>query len=81
MKGKMKKIVTVFGLALLVTVPFTSYAKEGDYTIDDIGGVIQPPQYTDKNGDPIKNKIPSVDDWKKSVESQAVGGGQDFINK
>lgn len=74
MNGKIKKIVTVFGLALLVSVPFTSYAKEGDYTIDDIGGIIQPPQY-------INQKSPTTGEWIKSVKSQAVGGGQDFINK
>lgn len=75
MNGKIKKVVSALGLVLLISVPSISYAKEGDYTIDDIGKTIQPPQYVGTDNKLIENKIPSVEDWKKSVESQAIGGG------
>lgn len=73
MNGKIKKVVSALGLALLISVPSISYAKEGDYTIDDIGKTIQPPQYADKS------KIPIVDEWKKSVRLQGKGGDADAI--
>ena len=73
MNGKIKKVVSALGLALLISVPSISYAKEGDYTIDDIGGIIQPPQYADTS------KKVNVDDWKKSVRLQGEGGDADAI--
>lgn len=75
MKGKISKLVSALGLALLVSIPSTVYAKDGDYTIDDIGKTIQPPQYVDTEGNLIEDKMPNVADWKKSVKSQAIGGG------
>lgn len=75
MNEKVKKVVTALGLALLVSLPSTAYAKEGDYTINDIGSIIKPPQYIGTDGKLIQDKIPTVEEWKKSVESQAIGGG------
>lgn len=83
MKGKIKKVVSALGLALLISVPSTAYAMKGDYTIDDIGKTIQPPQYEikDEDGDGIDDDLgirrdsPSPEKWKESVKSQAIGGG------
>lgn len=79
MNGRIKKVVSALGLALLISVPFTAYAMKGDYTIDDIGKDIQPPQYVGTDNKLIKNKIPSVEDWKKSVALQGKGGDSDAI--
>ena len=79
MNERMTKLVTALGLALLVSVPSISYAKEGDYTIDDIGKDIQPPQYIDTNGNLMNDKIPSVDEWKKSVALQGKVGDTNAI--
>lgn len=75
--SRIKKVVSALGLALLISVPSTAYAMKGDYTVDDIGEgadyIIKPPQYADES------KIPSVDEWKKSVELQGKGGDTDAI--
>ena len=54
MNEKVKKVVSALGLALLISVPSTAYAMEGDYTIDDIDKDIQPPQYVGTDNKLIK---------------------------
>lgn len=75
MNKKIKSLVVALGLSILISPSVARADKLTDSYIPKIrNGEILPPQYTDK-------KSPDVDDWIKSVESQAVGGGQDCINK
>lgn len=72
---KMKGLVLALGLSFLLVPSVAKADKLTDPYISKIRSEdILPPQY-------IGKESPSIDDWIKSVESQAVGGGQDFINK
>lgn len=76
MNKKIKSLVVALGLSLLISPSVARADALTDPYIPKIkSGEILPPQYIDTHDNLIKDKIPSVDDWIKSVESQAVGGG------
>lgn len=73
---KMKGLVLALGLSLLLVPSVAKADKLTDPYISKIrSGDILPPQYIGTDNKLIKDKIPTKDEWIKSVESQAVGGG------
>ena len=66
---KIKGLVLALGLSLLLVPSVAKADKLTDPYIPKIrNGDILPPRY-------MNQKSPDVDDWIKSIESQAVGGG------
>ena len=73
---KMKGIVLALGLSLLLVPSVAKADKLTDPYIPKIeSGEILPPQYIGTDNKLIKDKIPTKEEWIKSVESQAFGGG------
>lgn len=76
MNKKIKSLIVALGLSILISPSVAKADALTDPYIPKIkSGEIIPPQYVDTKGNPIKDKIQSKDEWIKSVESQAIGGG------
>lgn len=72
---KMKGLVLALGLSLLLVPSKVKADKLTDPYIPKIkNGEILPPQYIGTNNKLIKDKIPTKEEWIKSVKAQ--GGGQ-----
>ena len=73
---KIKGLTLALGLSLLLVPSGAKADKLTDPYIPKIeSGDILPPQYIGTDNKLIKDKIPSKEEWIKSVESQVVGGG------
>ena len=82
MKTKNKWLIPILSLGLLFTANSEiSYADTTDgmdkyYQMIDNGKIL-PPQYEDKGGKLMTDKIPKPEDWKKEIEKQQYGMGSD----
>lgn len=77
MNKKIKGLIVALGLSILISPSVARADALTDPYIPKIrSGEILPPQYVDTKGNLIKDKIPSKEEWIKSVESQAVGGAR-----
>ena len=76
----MKGLILALGLSLLLVPSGVKADKLTDPYIPKIkSGDILPPQYIGTDNKPIKDKIPSKEEWIKSVEGQKNGGENKVI--
>lgn len=73
MNKKIKSLIVALGLSLLISPSVARADALTDPYIPKIrSGEILPPQYSNNE---VSGKNPTKEEWIKSVESQAIGGG------